>query len=92
MGTMHAVRSLAFHVEGLPAPILALMGEFRLIVNTSIRIALRGDICSRFWLSKAAYGGLSAEHNIHKPYDLLRGGAGAREEPSGVESQSGVIQ
>jgi putative transposase len=62
------VRSLAFPVEGLPAPLLALLGEFRLMVNQSIRIALRGDIRSRFRLSKAAYAGLSAEHDVHKQY------------------------
>ncbi len=68
MGTMHVVRSLAFPVERMPAPLLGLLGEFRLIVNKSIRIALRGDIRSRFRLSKAAYAGLSAEHDVHKKY------------------------
>jgi len=65
---MHVVRSLAFPVERMPAPLLGLLGEFRLIVNKSIRIALRGDIRSRFRLSKAAYAGLSAEHDVHKKY------------------------
>jgi len=66
MGTIHVVRSLAFPVEGLPTPLLGLLGEFRLIVNKSIRIALREDIRSRFRLSRAAYAGLSAEHDVYK--------------------------
>jgi hypothetical protein len=57
------VRSLAFPVAELPTPLLGLLGEFRLIVNKSIRIALREDIRSCFRLSEAAYAGLSAGHD-----------------------------
>jgi len=61
------VRSLAFHV-GAPRPVLALMSEFRLIVNKAIRIAYRSDIRSRFRLSHSAYASLSAEHDVYKQY------------------------
>ncbi len=44
------------------------MKEFRLIVNESIRIALRGDFRSRARLSAVAYGGISREHHIYKKY------------------------
>src|SRR5437879_3293488 len=66
MGTMRVVRCLAFPVKELPNPILNLLAEFRLIVNKSIRIALGGDIRSRFRLSRVAYADLSAEHNVYK--------------------------
>ena len=62
------VRSLVFHVSGFPPELVWLMSEFRLIVNKSIRIAVSQDIRSRFRLSTAAYGQLSAEHDIHKQY------------------------
>ncbi len=62
------VRSLSFPVGELPAPLLGLLAEFRLIVNKSIRIALREDIRSRFRLTRAAYTLLSAEHDVHKKY------------------------
>ncbi len=44
------------------------MGEFRLIVNKSIRIALREDIRSRFRLGRVAYSALAAEHDVYKQY------------------------
>ncbi len=62
------VRSLVFHVSGFPPELDRLLGEFRLIVNESIRIALSHDIRSRYRLSAAAYGQLSAEHCIFKQY------------------------
>jgi len=62
------VRTLSFSVGDLPTPLLGVLAEFRLIVNKSIRMALRADIRSMFRLSKAAYGGLSAEHDVHKKY------------------------
>jgi len=63
-----AVRTLSFPVGELPAPLLELLAEFRLIVNKSIRIALREDIRSRNRLATAAYRTLSAEHRIYKQY------------------------
>jgi putative transposase len=67
MGTF-CFRSLAFTVEGLPNPLLVLLDEFRLIVNKSVRIALRKDIRSRLRLQQLAYASLSAEHNVYKQY------------------------
>lgn len=61
------VRSLVFPVE-IPASLILLMKEFRLIVNKSIRAALREDIRSRFLLSRAIYRQFSAEHDIYKQY------------------------
>ncbi|MGI0149259.1 MAG: hypothetical protein ACREDF_06985, partial [Thermoplasmata archaeon] len=57
-----SVRSLSFTFGQLTAPLLGLLGEFRLIVNKSIRIALHEDIRSRYRLTKAAYRILSDEH------------------------------
>ena len=68
MRSASVVRSLSFPVDELPRPVLGLLAEFRLIVNKSIRIALRGDIRSRFRLTRAAYAVLSAEHDIYKQY------------------------
>jgi len=62
------VRTLSFPVGELPAPLLGLLAEFRLIVNRSVRVALREDIRSRSRLSKAAYAGISAEHAVYKQY------------------------
>ncbi len=62
------VRSLSFPVGTLPLPLPGLLAEFRLIVNKSIRIALRGDIRSRLRLARVAYASLSAEHHIYKQY------------------------
>ncbi|MBI4416944.1 MAG: IS200/IS605 family element transposase accessory protein TnpB [Euryarchaeota archaeon] len=53
----------------LPDPKLWwLLEQFRLLVNRSIRIALREDIRSRFRLAKVAYRTLSAEHEVYKQY------------------------
>ena len=68
MGTPQIVRGLSFPVGDLPAPLLGLLAEFRLIVNRSIRIALREDIRSRVRLTRAAYRVLSAEHDVYKQY------------------------
>ncbi len=68
MRSAQVVRSLSFPVGELPPPLLALLAEFRLIVNESIRIALREDIRSRLRLARVAYAALSAEHNVHKRY------------------------
>ncbi len=62
------VRSLSFPTKEMPASLHWLMGEFRLIVNKSIRIALRENIRSRFRLTRAAYRILSADHHVHKQY------------------------
>ena len=62
------VRSLAFPVGALPPALRGLLGEFRLLVNRSIRIALREDVRSRFRLTKVAYRALSAEHDVYKQY------------------------
>jgi IS605 OrfB family transposase len=45
-----------------------LLCEFRLLVNRSIRIALREHLSSRSRLTKAAYRTLSAEHDVYKQY------------------------
>src|SRR2546422_6595522 len=68
MGTPQIVRGLSYPVGDLPAPLLGLLAEFRLIVNRSIRIALREDIRSRVRLTWAAYRVLSAEHDVYKQY------------------------
>src|SRR2546422_648993 len=68
MGTPQIVRGLSYPVGDLPAPLLGLLAEFRLIVNRSIRIALREDIRSRVRLTRAAYRVLSAEHDVYKQY------------------------
>ena len=62
------VRTLSFPVGELPAPLLGLLAEFRLIVNKSIRMALRADIRSRYGLTRAAYRTFSAEHAVYKQY------------------------
>src|SRR5881628_2478114 len=67
MGTS-CIRSLTFHIGELPLPLLGVLSEFRLIVNKSIRIALREDIRSRVRLTRAAYRVLSAEHDVYKQY------------------------
>ncbi len=68
MGAPGIVRSLSFPINEMPAPLLGLLREFRLIVNRSVRIAIREDVRSRFRLTKIAYGWLSAEHDVYKQY------------------------
>jgi putative transposase len=61
-------RALVFPVRW-DAPLLDwLLAEFRLIVNESIRIALKGDIRSRVRLARAAYRDLSDRHAVYKQY------------------------
>ena len=62
------VRSLSFPAGEVPASLVWLMKEFRILVNKSIRIALRDDIRSRFRLTRVAYRTLSAEHDVYKQY------------------------
>ncbi len=62
------VRALVFPAHYHPPGLQWLLGEFRLLVNRSIRIALREDIRSRARLTKAAYRTLSAEHDLYKQY------------------------
>ena len=45
-----------------------MLAEFRLLVNESIRIALKADIRSRARLTKIAYRELSVRHAVHKKY------------------------
>jgi len=68
MPTTRLVRSLSFPLDDVPAPLRWLLGEFRLLVNRSIRIALREDLRSRARLTKVAYRTLSTEHDVHKQY------------------------
>jgi len=68
MPAARIVRSLPFQVGEMPAPLRWLLGEFRLIVNRSIRIALRDNIRSRARLTNVAYSMLSAEHDVYKQY------------------------
>jgi len=65
---VRVIRTLSFPVGELPAPLLGLLAEFRLIVNKSIRIALCKDIRSRHRLTRAAYRTFSAEHAVYKQY------------------------
>jgi len=62
------VRSLVFSIDSLAPGLRWLLEEFRLIVNRSIRIALREDIRSRHRLSSVAYRTLSADHDLYKQY------------------------
>ncbi len=68
MGVPCAVRGLSFPAGTLPPSLVGLLAEFRLLVNQSIRIALRDDLRSRVRLARAAYRGLSAEHDVYKQY------------------------
>ncbi|HYT18587.1 MAG TPA: transposase [Thermoplasmata archaeon] len=65
---MRAVRTLSFPVDWTEPRLDWLTKEFRLIVNKSIRVAVRGDLRSRARLSRAAYADLSRDHQIHKRY------------------------
>ena len=68
MGAPRVVRSLSFPSGMLPAPLLGSLAELRLIVNRSIRIALREDVRSRVRLQRVAYQSLSDEHQVYKQY------------------------
>ena len=65
---MQAYRALVFPVRWEAPPLDWLLAEFRLLVNKSIRIALREDIRSRVRLARAAYRVLSEGHVVHKQY------------------------
>ena len=65
---MLAHRALVFPVTSKDPRLGWLLAEFRLLVNESIRIALREDIRSRARLTRAAYTELSARHAVHKQY------------------------
>jgi putative transposase len=61
-------RSLVFPVKWQSTSLDWLLSEFRLLVNESIRIALREDIRSRARLVRAAYPVLSRGHAVYKQY------------------------
>lgn len=65
---MLAHRALVFPVAWDDAGLSWLLAEFRLLVNESIRIALRHDVRSRARLTRVAYGFLSARHAVYKQY------------------------
>src|SRR2546426_1131598 len=61
-------RALVFPIRWDAPPLDWLLAEFRLLVNESIRIALREDIRSRARLARAAYQDLSRGHTVYKQY------------------------
>src|SRR5207245_4599126 len=63
-----AHRALVFPVTSEDPGLGWLLAAFRLLVNESMRIALREDIRSRARLTRAAYADLSARHTVHKQY------------------------
>ncbi len=65
---MLAHRALVFPVTWEDPGLDWLLAEFRLLVNESIRIALKGDLRSRARLARAAYKDLSARHAVYKQY------------------------
>ena len=65
---METHRSLVFMVKWQNTQLDWLLTEFRLLVNESIRIALREDIRSRARLTRTAYQDLSHRHVVYKPY------------------------
>ncbi len=65
---MDVHRALVFPIRWNAPSLDWLLAEFRLLVNKSIRIALRGDIRSRARLARAAYEDLSRGHAVYKQY------------------------
>ena len=65
---MDVHRALVFPIRWDAPPLDWLLAEFRLLVNESIRIALREDIRSRARLARAAYQDLSRGHTVYKQY------------------------
>ena len=65
---MLAHRALVFPLAWEDPRLDWLLAEFRLLVNESIRIALKGDLRSRARLVRAAYKDLSARHVVYKQY------------------------
>ena len=67
---MLAHRSLVFHVAWREPRLDWLLSEFRLLVNESIRVAVKDGIRSRALLARACYRDLSARHAVYKQYIL----------------------
>src|SRR2546428_9606809 len=65
---MLANRALVFPVTWDHTRLSWLLAEFRLLVNESIRIALREDFRSRARPARVAYKVLSATHVLYKQY------------------------
>ena len=65
---MDSHRALVFPIRWDAPSLDWLLVEFRLLVNESIRIALKADIRSRVRLARAAYSDLSARHAVYKQY------------------------
>src|SRR5437667_2740358 len=65
---MDVHRALVFPIQWNAPSLDWLLTEFRLLVNKSIRIALRGNIRSRAGLARAAYEDLSRGHAVYKQY------------------------
>ncbi len=65
---MDVHRAFVFAISWNAPPLDWLLSEFRLLVNESIRIALREDIRSRARLARAAYQVLSRGHAVYKQY------------------------
>src|SRR2546428_1063367 len=61
-------RALVFPVSWRSASLDWVLSEFRLLVNESIRIALKEDIRSRARLVRAGYQVLSRGHTVYKQY------------------------
>jgi putative transposase len=61
-------RALVFPIQWVAPSLDWLLSEFRLLVNESIRVALKADVRSRAQLTQAAYADLSARHVVHKKY------------------------
>ena len=65
---MEAHRALLFPVNWDAPSLDWLLSEFRLLVNESIRIALKAEIRSRTRLTQVAYSDLSARYGVYKQY------------------------
>jgi len=65
---MRTHRALVFVIPWQDPKLEWLLKEFRLIVNKSIRIAVRGNVRSRSRLAMLAYKDLSQEHSVYKQY------------------------
>ena len=65
---MLAHRALVFPLAWEDLRLDWLLAEFRLLVNESIRVALKDDLRSRARLTRAAYKDLSQRHAVYKQY------------------------
>jgi len=63
-----AHRALVFPLAWEDLRLDWLLAEFRLLVNESIRVALKDDLRSRARLTRAAYKDLSQRHAVYKQY------------------------